>query len=90
VNQVNNDNVHQSMEAISGNKNIHSLSSVMKERDGDLLLNMCSTLQSNSCNNILKCVVRLLYVHSHWDIETNEYLDHQWYDHTKTMKGGPL
>jgi len=29
----------------------------------------------------------LLYVHSHKGIELNGYLDHQWCDHTNTMKG---
>jgi len=45
------------MEAIFGNKNIHLSSIVVKEKVGDLPLNMCSTLQNNSCNNIPKCVV---------------------------------
>ncbi len=57
VNWVNNDNVHQSMETISNNKNIHLSSDVAKEKVGDLLLNTCFTLQNNSCNNIPKCVV---------------------------------
>jgi hypothetical protein len=55
--QVNNDNVHQSTEAVSSNKNIHSSSSVTREKVGDLPLNMCSVLESNSYNNISKCVV---------------------------------
>jgi len=45
------------MEAIFGNKNIHSLSNVAKEKVGDHPLNMCFTLQSNSYNSISKCVV---------------------------------
>jgi hypothetical protein len=57
VSRVNNDNVHQSMEAIFGNKNILLSSSVARQKVGDLLLNMCSTFQNNSCNRILKCVV---------------------------------
>jgi hypothetical protein len=32
------------METISGNKNIHSLSGVVKEKVGDLPLNMCFIL----------------------------------------------
>ncbi len=39
---VNNDNIHQSLEAIFGDKDIHLLSSVAKEKVGDLFLNMCS------------------------------------------------
>ncbi len=54
---VNNDNVYQSSEAISNDKDIHSLSGVVKEKVGYLFLNMCSILQSNSCDNISKCVV---------------------------------
>ncbi len=57
VNWVSNDNVHQSMKTISGDKNIHLSSNVAKEKVGDLPLNMCSTFQNNSCNNIQKCVV---------------------------------
>ncbi len=38
-------------------KDIHSLSSVMREKVRDLPLNMCFTLQDNSCNNILKCTM---------------------------------
>jgi hypothetical protein len=55
--RVNNDSVHQSMEVISNNKNIHSSTSVVREKVGDLPLNMCSTLQSNSSNNIPKCIM---------------------------------
>jgi hypothetical protein len=55
--QVNNDNVHQSSEVVFGDKDIHSLSSVVREKVGDLPLNMCSTFQDNNYSNILKCVV---------------------------------
>ncbi len=54
---VSNDKVYQNMEIVFGNKNIHLLSNVAKEKVGDFLLNMCFVLQSNGCNNILKCVV---------------------------------
>jgi len=57
VNWINNDSVHQSLEVIFGDKDIHSLLGVAKEKVGDLFLNMCSTLQRNSCNNVPKCVV---------------------------------
>jgi hypothetical protein len=55
--QVSNDNVHQSLEVISGDKDIHLLSSVVKEKVGDLPLNMCSILQSNNYGSIPKCVM---------------------------------
>jgi uncharacterized hydantoinase/oxoprolinase family protein len=55
--QINNDNIHQSLEIVSSDKDIHSLSSVVREKVGDLLLNMCFTFQSNNCNNISKCVM---------------------------------
>jgi hypothetical protein len=42
------------LEAISKNKDIHFSSDVAKEKVGDLLLNMCSTLQNNSYKSILK------------------------------------
>jgi hypothetical protein len=45
------------VEVVSGNKNIYSSLSVAKDKAKDLLLNMCSILQSNSYNNITKCVV---------------------------------
>jgi hypothetical protein len=57
ANLVNNDNVHQSSEAVSDDKDIHSLSGVVKEKVGYFLLNICSTLQSNSCDNNPKSVV---------------------------------
>jgi hypothetical protein len=57
VNLVNNDDVHQGLEIVSGDKDIHSLLGVVKEKVGDLLLNMCSILQINSYNNMLKCIV---------------------------------
>jgi hypothetical protein len=57
VSRVSNDNVHQSLEVVFGDKDIHLLLGVAKEKVGDLPLNMCSTLQNNSCNNIPKCVM---------------------------------
>ncbi len=57
MSQVNNDNVHQGLEDISGDKDIPSSSSVVREKVGDLLLNMCSTFQNNSCDNISKCIM---------------------------------
>ncbi len=52
-----NDNVHQNLKTIYGDKDIHSSSNVTREKVVDLLLNVCSTFQNNSCNIILKCVV---------------------------------
>jgi hypothetical protein len=49
--------IHQGLEVISNDKDIHSLSSLAKEKVRDLFLNMCSTFQNNSCNNISKRVV---------------------------------
>jgi hypothetical protein len=45
------------MEVVFNNKNIHSSTSVAREKVGDLLLNMCSTLQNNNSNNIPKCIM---------------------------------
>jgi len=56
VSQVNNDNIHQGLEVISGNKNIHLSSGVTKENLGNLSLNMCHS-PNNSHNNILKCIM---------------------------------
>jgi hypothetical protein len=50
--QFNNDNVHQSPEAIFGDKDIHLSLGVMREKVGDLPLKMCSIFQNNSCDNI--------------------------------------
>jgi hypothetical protein len=55
--QINNNNVHQNPRTDFSDKDIHSSLGVVKEKVGDLPLNMCSTLQSNSCDNILKCIV---------------------------------
>jgi hypothetical protein len=55
--QVSNDKVHQNIETISSNKNIHSLLGVAKEKVGNLLLNMCFVLHNNNCNSIPKCVM---------------------------------
>jgi hypothetical protein len=57
VNHVNNDDIHQGLEINHGDKDIHLLSNVAREKVGDLPLNMCSILQSNSYDNIPKCIV---------------------------------
>jgi hypothetical protein len=54
---VNNDNVHQSSEVVFNDEDVHSSSSVAKEKVRGLLLNMCSTFQNNNSNNIPKCVM---------------------------------
>jgi len=56
ANWVNNDNVHQALEIIYGDKDIHSSSGVAKEKVKNPLLNMCYTFQSNNYDNILKCI----------------------------------
>ncbi len=55
--QVNNDNVHQSLEVVYSDNDIQSTSNVAREKVGDLPLNMCSIFQNNSCNNISKCIM---------------------------------
>jgi hypothetical protein len=57
VNRVNKHDVHQGAEVVYDDKDIHPSSSVVKEKVGDLPLNMCSILQNNSCNSILKCIM---------------------------------
>jgi hypothetical protein len=54
---ISNNNVHQSLEAISSDKNIHFLFDVAREKMGDLPLSIWFILQSNSCNSIPKCVM---------------------------------
>jgi hypothetical protein len=49
--------MHQGLETISTNKDIHSSLNVAREKVGDLHLNMCSTFQNNSHNNIPKCIM---------------------------------
>lgn len=86
--QVNNENVHQGLKIIFNDKYIQLSLSVVKEKVGDLPLNMCSILQSNSCDNILKCIVGY---HTFTFIKAPKqmrYLDCQWYDHINTMKDG--
>jgi hypothetical protein len=57
VNQISNDGIHQGPKVVSGDKDIHSSSGVVRDKVGDLLLNMCSTFQNNSCDNIPKCIM---------------------------------
>jgi hypothetical protein len=58
VSQINNDDdVHQGLETVSGDKDIHSLLNVARKKVGDFLLNMCSTFQKIICDNIPKCIV---------------------------------
>ncbi len=57
VSQVSNDNFHQNLKTISSDNNMHLSLNMMKEKVGDLLLNMHFALQSSSCNSILKCVM---------------------------------
>jgi len=54
---VSNDNIHQNVQVISNDKDIHSSLNVAKEKVRDLLLNMCSILQNNNYDNVLKCIV---------------------------------
>jgi hypothetical protein len=84
VNRVNNDDVHQSPKIVFHDKDIHSSSSVVKEKVGNLLLNMCSVLQNN--NPIV--YHRLLCIHSHKGTEINGYLNCQWFDHNNFVKDG--
>jgi hypothetical protein len=55
--RVSNDDIHQGPKVVSSDKDIHSLSSVAREKVGARPLNMCSTFQSNSYDSILKCMV---------------------------------
>jgi hypothetical protein len=75
VSQVNNDNIHQNPEAIYGDKDIHLLLGVAREKVGDFPPNMCSIFQNNSCDNISKCVMGYCMLIPTKGIETNGYLD---------------
>jgi hypothetical protein len=57
VSWINNDDVHEGPEVVFGDKDIDSSLGVAREKVEDLFLNMCSTFQSNSCNNIPKCIM---------------------------------
>jgi hypothetical protein len=57
VSWISNNDIHQGSRVISGDKDIHSSLVVAREKMKDLYLNMCSILQNNSWNNILKHVV---------------------------------
>ncbi len=83
--RVNDDNVHQSMEIVFNNKNIHLLLGVVKEKVGNLPLNMCFAFQNNNTKisrNVLwvivcsfpqghwsKLILKLSMVWSHWHCE---------------------
>jgi len=68
-NWVNNDDVHQVLEVVYGDKDIHSSSGVAKEKVKNPLLNMCSTFQSNNYDNILKCIAGccMFILARHWN-----------------------
>jgi hypothetical protein len=51
---------------VSSNKNIHLSLDVLKEKVGNLPLNMCSVFQSNSYNNIPTCVMNYYMFTSTW------------------------
>jgi hypothetical protein len=85
ANWVSNNNVHQNLKTIYGDKDIHSLSNLTREKVVDLLLNVSSTFQSNNCNIILKCVCGFPYIHFQRGTKANEYLYCHWYDHIDTM-----
>jgi len=42
---------------------------VVKEKVGNLLLNMCFALQKNSCNSIPKCVMGCYMLTSTWALK---------------------
>jgi hypothetical protein len=84
---INNDDIHQGLEVVASDKDIHSSLDVAREKVGELPLNMCSTFQSNSCNNILKFIVGY-DAHSCKGIKANGYLDHRWYDYIDNVKDG--
>jgi len=69
VSWVNNNNIHQNVKAIFNDKNIHLSINEAKEKVGDLPLNMCSILQNNNCNSILKCVMGYytFTLQGHWN-----------------------
>jgi hypothetical protein len=54
---VSDDDVHQGSKVVSSDKDIHSSLGVARKKVGDFPLSMCSILQNNSCNSILKCIV---------------------------------
>jgi hypothetical protein len=87
ANRISNDDIHQGPEVVFGDKDIHSSLDVTREKVGELPLNMCSTLQNNSYNDILKYIMGY-DVHSHKGTKTNGYLNHQWYDHINNVKNG--
>ncbi len=63
----------QHFEVIFGDKDIHSLLCVTREKMGIFFLNMCFTLQSNSFDSIPKCVV---YIHFCRGTKVNGCLDY--------------
>jgi hypothetical protein len=62
ANWVENDNVHQSTKIVYGNKNIHSSSGVVREKVGEVPLNMCFAFQHNNYNSTPKCVVGCILI----------------------------
>jgi hypothetical protein len=56
ANWIINNDIHQGPKVVFADKDIHLSLSVMKEKMEKVLLNMCSTLQSNSYDNIVKYI----------------------------------
>jgi hypothetical protein len=73
VSRFSNDKIHQSMEVMFGNKNIHLLLGVAREKVGDLSLNMCSTFQSSNSNSIPKCAMSCV-IHSFSQGHQNKWI----------------
>jgi hypothetical protein len=57
VNWVNNHDIHQSLKVVFSDEDIHSSLDVAKEKVWNLPLKMCSIIQNNSYDSILKCIV---------------------------------
>jgi hypothetical protein len=69
---ISNDDIHQGLEIVSGDKDVHSSLYVARSKVRDLLSNMCSILQSNVM--IISQNVSWVIVHSlPWGTETNGY-----------------
>jgi hypothetical protein len=76
------------MKIVFSNKNIHSLSSVAREKVRDLPLNMCFALQNNSYNSILKSIVNCCTLtHTRASKQMNTQIIN---DHINIVKDGPL
>jgi hypothetical protein len=69
ANWINTNNIHQSLEVVFGEKDIHLSLGVAREKVKDLPLNKGFVFQNNSCDSILKCIMNYYMFTPTWALK---------------------